>query len=91
MLYSYSTKQANAIFRAWKSGKIEAEKGAIDLMYHFAKHGISSSCPRAFRINDAIRDTVAWIFEGEYEKAQKRFAMFALDAASEYEMEKRWA
>ena len=90
MLFTVTTKQVNVIFRAWKSGKIEAEKRIIETMYTMVRNqGRDGSGSFLERMDRGIRGAIDAIFSGDFAKAQECIDAFAAaDADARREQER---
>lgn len=77
--FGYSKKQAGVIYRAWKTGKIHAEKATIDAMYRIAEDGFDESLETIQKriLGGAITSACSSIMEGLTTLAQRDFDTFA--------------
>ncbi len=76
MDYTYTTKQANVIRRAWEEGKLELSEEGMERIYRFANGGIPGFSSRAFDAVADMRGAVKAVFSRDYETAQKRINYF---------------
>lgn len=76
MDYTYSTKQANVIRRAWEGGKLEISEEGMERIYRFANGGIPGFSNDAFCAVGNMRDAVRAVFDRDYATAQMRIGAF---------------
>lgn len=79
MDYTYSTKQANVIRRAWEEGKLELSEEGMERIYRFANGGIPGFSISAFDAVADMRGAVKAVFNRDYETAQMRIRAFMYD------------
>ena len=88
MLFTITTNQVNVLFKAWKTGKVEAEKATIDQMYTMARNqGRDGSTSILRKMDRAIRGAIDAIFAGDFAKAQECIDAFA---AADAESRREW-
>ncbi|MBR3690091.1 MAG: hypothetical protein IKL97_03205, partial [Eggerthellaceae bacterium] len=74
--FGYTTKQAKVVFKAWKQGKVEADKQVIDKIFKLAdgkNHGVRIGT----NMGIAVISAVDAIFRNDYRTAQKGIDRFA--------------
>lgn len=76
MDYTYTTKQANVIRRAWEEGKLELSEQDMERIYRFANGGIPGFSCRAFTALASILGAIDSVFYRDYEMAQKAIDCF---------------
>ena len=79
MDYTYTTKQANVIRRAWEEGKLEISEEGMERIYRFTNGGIPGFSSSAFSAVAAMRGAVKAVFNRDYETAQMRIRAFMRD------------
>ena len=88
MLFTITTNQVNVLFKAWKTGKVEAEKATIDQMYTMARNqGRDGSTSILRKMDRAIRGAIDAVFAGDFAKAQECIDAFA---AADAESRREW-
>ena len=77
MRYGFTKKQVNVVYKAWKQGKIEADKHTISKMYDLAENGIFGRSASSYDMHYAITNETSLIIKGGYESAQREIDNFA--------------
>ena len=87
--YGFSKKQAGVVYKAWKAGKIHAEKTAIDAMYRIAEDGFDENLETIQKriLGSSIASACSSLMDGFATMAQRDFDTFAKYATAKTQAE----